>query len=94
MKFCLPSGTFFWLNATPASFVDNLVENGTIVSLIKKLIIHITIAKTKIGFAIRFKPIPQARITVISELKLKPLSVITVASKTPIGIVITKTSGK
>ena len=48
----------------------------------------------KIGFAIRFKPIPHDLITVISELKLSPLSVITVDSKTPIGIVITNTDGK
>ena len=52
------------------------------------------IEKIKIGFAILLIPIPQARITVISELKLKPFKVITVASKTPIGIVITKTEGK
>ena len=37
---------------------------------------------------------PQALITVISELKLSPFNVITVDSKTPIGIVITKTDGK
>ena len=60
----------------------------------KKLKIDITIAKIKIGFAILFKPIPQARITVISDFKLSPLSVITVARRTPIGIVITITCGR
>ena len=48
----------------------------------------------KIGFAIRFSPIPQALMTVISEDKLNLFNVITVASKTPIGIVITITAGK
>ena len=56
--------------------------------------LELTIAKAKIGFAILFNPIPQARITVISELRLNPFNVITVASNTPIGIVITKTDGK
>ena len=62
--------------------------------LIKKLNNDIKIAKIKIGFAILFKPIPQARITVISDAKLNLFNVITVASKTPIGIVITTTDGR
>ena len=48
----------------------------------------------KIGFAIRLMPMPQERITVISEFKLRLFSVITVESSTPIGIVMTKTEGK
>ncbi len=48
----------------------------------------------KIGFAILFIPIPHERITVISELRLRLFKVITVDSKTPIGIVMTKTEGK
>lgn len=52
------------------------------------------IANIKIGFAILFKPIPHARITVISDFKLNPFSVITVASRTPIGIVITIICGR
>ena len=63
-------------------------------TLIKKLIKDMAIAKIKIGFAILFKPIPQARITVISDNKLKLFKVITVANKTPIGIVITKIAGR
>ena len=71
------------------------IDNGTvIVSLIAKLHIHITIEKINIGFAILFNPIPQARRTVISDAKLNLFNVITVDNKTPIGIVITKTSGK
>ena len=52
------------------------------------------IANINIGLAILFNPIPHARITVISELKLRAFSVITVDNKTPIGIVITNTDGK
>ena len=46
------------------------------------------------GLAILLIPIPHDRNTVISELKLKLFSVITVDSRTPIGIDITKTDGK
>ena len=94
MKFCFPLGIFFCPNAHKARSLDCFVAIGTIVSFIKKLANDITIANTNIGFAIRFKPIPQERITVISEDKLNLLSVITVESKTPIGIVITNTDGK
>ena len=48
----------------------------------------------KIGFAIRFKPIPHARITVISEDRLSLFKTITVDNKTPIGIDKTITAGK
>ena len=85
---------FFCPKAHNARSLDCLVITGTTVSLIKKLDNDIKIAKIKIGFAIRFKPIPQARITVISEDKLNLFKVITVANKTPIGIVITITEGK
>ena len=85
---------FFCPKAYNAKSVDCFVITGTIVSLMKKLINAITIANIKIGFAILFKPIPHALITVISELKLSPLRVITVESRTPIGIVITNTEGK
>ena len=67
---------------------------GTILSLMKKLNIDITIAKIKIGFGILFNPIPHALITVISDARLSLFNVITVESKTPIGIVITITEGK
>ena len=67
---------------------------GTTLSLIKKLDNDIITAKIKIGFAILFNPIPHALITVISEDKLNLFNVITVASNTPIGIVITITDGK
>ena len=60
-------------------------------TFITKLNIDIKSAKINIGFAILFSPIPQALITVISDFKLSPFNVITVASKTPIGIVITIT---
>ena len=71
-----------------------MVITGTTVSFTIKLTLAITMANIKMGFEILFIPIPHARITVISELRLKLFNVITVASKTPIGIVITKTDGK
>lgn len=54
----------------------------------------IAIANINIGFAIRFNPIPQERKTVISDERLSLLSVITVANKTPSGIVITMIDGR
>ena len=85
---------FFLLNAYRAKSVDCFVITGTTVSLIIKPKKAINIANTKIDFAILFMLIPQARMTVISEFKLKLLSVITVANNTPIGIVITNTEGR
>jgi len=67
---------------------------GTTVSLTRKLMNAIIIANIKIGLAILFIPMPQERITVISELKLSPFKVITVDKRTPIGIVITNTEGR